>query len=92
MFSSAVVNVAVRCALSALARRVVCHHRVVEDQRVDELRRRRGDGPCFERAVIEVVRAAFPHRLRVGVGKLGAADEDLAGHRADRAESRRPSR
>src|SRR6185503_9955127 len=33
--------------------------------------------PRFERAVVEVVRTAFAHRLRVGVRQLGLADEHL---------------
>jgi AraC-like DNA-binding protein len=48
-------------------RGIVGQHRVVEEDRVHDLRRRRGDRPRLERAVIQVVRTAFTNRLRVGV-------------------------
>ena len=81
MFSSALVNVAVFCVLIPLARRIVSQHRVVEDQGVHQLRGRRRHGPCFERAVVKVVRPAFSHGLGVGVGQVGLADEDFTGNR-----------
>src|SRR5215204_3456038 len=65
---------------------IVAQRRIVIDQRVDQLRGRRGHRACFERAVIEDVWAAGAHRLRVGVRQLGLADEYFVGHRPYRAE------
>ena len=65
---------------------IVAHRRVVVDQRVDQLRRGGGHRPRFERAVIEDVRTARAHRLRVGIRELGLADQDLVRDRPHGAE------
>src|SRR5882762_3334650 len=57
---------------------VVRQHRVIEYQRINELRRGRGHRPRLQRAVIEIVRTAGSHGLRVGVGQFGFSHEDLA--------------
>jgi len=44
--------------------RIVGEHRVVEDEGINELRRRRGHRPRLEGAVIQVVRTPFARRLR----------------------------
>src|SRR6185312_3158749 len=57
-----------------------------EEQRVDDLRRRRRHGTRFERAVVHVVAHALADRLRVGVRQLGPADENFVRDRPHRAE------
>src|SRR5712691_24218 len=69
-----------------LAGRGVCQHRVVEEQRVDDLRGGRRHGPRLERAVIEVVRPALPHGLCVGIGELRFSYENLIRDRPYRAK------
>src|SRR4029434_7228648 len=65
---------------------IVAQRRVVVDQRVDQLRRGRGHRPRFERAVIEDVRTARAHWLRVCIRELGLPDEDLVRDRPHSAE------
>ena len=86
MFCRARVNVAVRCALSRSFAASSGEHRVVVHKGVDELRRGRRDRACLQRAVVEVVGAPSPHRLRVGVREFGLPDQNLGGHRAHGAE------
>src|SRR5580765_1792046 len=72
--------------LVRLLRRIVRQIRVIEKQRVHELRCRRRHGTRFERAVVHVVALSFTDRLGVGVRELGLADEDFAPHRPHGAE------
>src|SRR2546421_11939424 len=54
-------------------RRIVGQHRIIEEERVDDLGRGRRHRPCFDRAVIKVERRALLRSLRIGVRELGPA-------------------
>ncbi len=73
-----------------LSRGGVGQTRVVKHQRVYQLRCGSRYRPRLQRAVVEIVRSAFPHRLRVGVGEFRLAYQNLVADRPHRCRLRRP--
>src|SRR5205814_2276344 len=65
---------------------LVWKHRVVEEDGVDQFRRRCREWPCLQGPVIQVVRSADSYRLCVGVRQFGLADEHLGTNRANSAD------